>query len=193
MSVRNLSRRHIVAALAGAPLLLSSLSGKGQDLQNISTKSLVVYFSRSGNTRVVAGLIQRDQQADLFEILPELEYPDDYLETVERSRQEVMSGFHPPLRNAVSDISQYDVVFVGFPIWGETAPPAVRAFLSGHDLSGKVVVPFIMHGGYGVGDSLQVVAQLSPGATVIQGFVMQGLQERRTMETVNEWLADLDV
>ena len=156
--------------------------------QRPGSTTLVAYFSRSGNTRVVAGLIQRALTADLFEIQPELPYPEDYLATVEEARLERDSGRERALVRKVSDIARYETVFLGFPIWGETTPPAVRAFLSAHDLSGKVVIPFVTHGGYGLGNSRSVLARMAPKAQIQKGFVMEGDQERRTMNQVNEWL-----
>ncbi len=94
----------------------------------------------------------------------------------------------PALDETVSDVGRYDLLFLGFPIWWETAPPVIKAFLAEHNLCGKTVVPFITHGGYGLGDSLEVLQDPAPGANVLEGFVMEGEQERKTMEKVNEWL-----
>lgn len=152
------------------------------------SRTLVAYFSRSGNTRVVAGLLRRELGADLFEIQPARPYPEDYLETVEQARQERDRGFEPALAAMVPGIAAYCTVYLGFPIWGETAPPIIRAFLSGHDLAGKTLVPFITHGGYGLGDSLSVLARLAPKARLRPAFAMQADQERQTMERVTGWL-----
>ncbi|MBB5190696.1 flavodoxin [Silvimonas terrae] len=153
----------------------------------------MAYFSRSGNTRVVAGLIHRTLHTDLFEIRPATAYPEDYLETVEQARQERDSGRERPLETRVSNMSDYDTVFLGFPIWGETAPPVIRAFLSAHDLAGKALTPFITHGGYGTGNSLAVLASHAPKARLIPGFVMEADQERRTMNQVNDWLNGIKI
>ena len=119
--------------------------------QSQSSKVLVAYFTRTGNTRVIARQIQRALRADLFEIEPAEPYPEDYEETVAQAVRERDSGYRPPLKASVPNIGLYEVVFLGFPIWGETAPPVIRSFLSQHDLSGKTLVPFITHGGYGQG------------------------------------------
>lgn len=150
---------------------------------------MVACFSRSGNTRVVAGLIHRSMPSDLFQIEPAIDYPADYLETVAKARQERDDGVEPALRTRIVDIERYDTVYLGFPIWGETAPPIIRSLLSQHDMSGKTIVPFITHGGYGVGSSLRVLARHAPNARILEAFVMQADQERRTMESVNAWLA----
>jgi flavodoxin len=97
------------------------------------------------------------------------------------------------LEATVPDIAAYDTVFLGMPIWGETTPPVIRSFLSGHDLSGKALVPFVTHGGYGLGDSLSVVARHAPQARLLEGFVMQADQERETLTQVTRWLNTVQI
>jgi hypothetical protein len=77
----------------------------------------------------------------------------------------------------------------GFPIWGETAPPVIRSFLSEHDRAGKTRIPFVTHGGYGLGNSMAVLASHAPKARLLAGFTMEADQERRTMERVTNWLS----
>ena len=185
------TRRKVVAALASLPLLGASQSCFGGNNPSGDSKVLVAYFTRTGNTSVIAGLLERAQQADVFQIQPATAYPQDYLETVEQARQERDSNFEPALAAHVTNMAGYHVVFLGFPIWGETAPPVIKSFLSAHDLAGKIVVPFITHGGYGAGSSLQVLARYAPKAVLHKGFEMQADQERKTMEQVNGWLGDL--
>lgn len=177
-------RRSVMAALAA----LSLGSASAAPGQGAGSRTLVAYFSRSGNTRVVAGLIGRARVAEVFEIRPVTPYPEDYLETVEQARKERDSGAEPALAAPVPDMADYGTVFLGFPIWGETVPPPVRSFLSAHDLAGKSLIPFVTHGGYGLGNSQAVLASHAPKARLQEGFVMEADQERRTMERVNEWL-----
>ena len=160
-------------------------------MRQVGSRTLVAYFSRSGNTRVVAGLIHRARGTDLFEIRPARPYPEDYEQTVEQARKESESGYKPPLEAKASAIAGYDTVFLGFPIWGTTVPPVIRSFLSEHDLSGKTLIPFITHGGYGPGNSKSVLASDAPKARLLDGFVMEMDQERRTMERVTSWLSDV--
>jgi flavodoxin len=180
-------------------LLLSLTAGGAASLSPAAAaqlpegKMLVAYFSRSGNTGVIAGQVSRALEADLFEIVPENSYPADYFETVEQARQESARGYEPPLKAQVTDVAQYTTVFLGFPIWGMTAPPVIRSFLSAHDLSGKTVIPIITHGGYGLGDSLTVAAGHATDAQLVEGFSMQAPQERQTVERVTEWLDGLTV
>ncbi|MCK8664054.1 flavodoxin [Pseudomonas azerbaijanoccidens] len=183
-------RRTVIAALASAPLLSLADTQASSEAPRSGSRTLVAYYSRSGNTRVVAGLIQRSLHADLFEIRPAKPYPEDYLQTVEQARQERDSGFEPLLESKVRAMADYDTVLLGFPIWGETAPPIVRAFLTAHDLAGKTIIPFNTHGGYGLGNSHSVLEKHAPKSKVLEGFVMEGEQERKTMERVNQWLSN---
>lgn len=187
-------RRMLMTALAALPLTgLAATSTTGGQLRRAGSRKLVAYFSRSGNTRVVAGLIHRTLHTDLFEIRPATPYPEDYLETVAQARKERDSGRERALEATVSNISGYDTVFLGFPIWGETTPPIIRAFLSAHDLSGRMLIPFVTHGGYGLGNSQSVLASHAPKARLRAGFVMEADQERRTMNQVNNWLSGIEI
>jgi len=181
-----------MAALASLPLAASGVeSAEGQTARTPS-RVLVAYFSRSGNTRVIAGLLKRAFSAALFEIEPASPYPEEYLATVKQATEERDRGIDPLLAAKVTDIASYDTVYLGFPIWGETAPSIIRSFLKTHDLGGKTLVPFITHGGYGPGKSQRVIASHAPKAHIQQPFVMQADQERRTMETVHAWLRQRD-
>jgi flavodoxin len=192
-SAHDAARRTVMTALAALPLGgATGANAQGSAVRSgtaSGARTLVAYFSRSGNTRVVAGLIHRSRGAALFEILPATPYPDDYLETVAQAANESDSGHEPALAALVPAIADYDTVFLGFPIWGETAPPVIRSFLSTHDLSGKALIPFVTHGGYGLGKSQFVLASLAPRARLLKGFVMEMDQERRTMERVTSWLS----
>ena len=143
-----LSRRCILAA----PVILGLASAACvQETKRMKHANiLVAYLTRSGNTQVIAGTLQRALDADLFEIRPARPYPEDYEEHVAQARRERDSGFEPPLGETVSNIAGYDEIYLGFPVWGETMPPPVRTFLKTHDLRRKTVRPFITHGGYGI-------------------------------------------
>ncbi len=188
------TRRTVMKALAALPFgTATAASAQGGEVRRRGSRTLVAYFSRSGNTRVVAGLIHRARGTDLFEIVPAQPYPEDYPETVAQARKESDSGYEPALAARVTTMADYDTVFLGFPIWGQTAPPVIRSFLSGHDLSGKNLIPFVTHGGYGLGKSQDVLARHAPKARLLAGFVMEMDQERRTMERVTSWLSGVTV
>ena len=186
-----LSRRDAVAGSLMFPILAglnSSVANAEGNVAGSGASALVAYMTRTGNTQVIAGQIRRALQADIFEITPRDAYPDDYEETVAQAHKERDSGYEPPLAGDLPGIARYETVFLGFPIWGMTAPPLIRSFLSAHGLSGKTLVPFITHGGYGTGESLTVVREKAPGAQILKAFVMEADQERRTLERVTGWL-----
>ena len=179
------TRRALLSTLASLPLVAASAEQIRPD--GSGGKVLVAYFSRTGNTRVIAGLIQRSLKAQIFEIQPATPYPDDYLETVEQARQERDAGRTRPLIGQI-DAGAFDTVYLGFPIWGETVPPAVLAFLAWQNWQGKSLVPFQTHGGYGLGNSQQVLSGYLSQGRLHPGFAMEADQERRTMTQVGEWL-----
>lgn len=178
-----------MSALGTLPLASAAIAAEKQGGVRIpESRILVAYFSRTGNTRVIAGLLHRSLNADLFEIVPATPYPDDYLETVAMAKQERDEGRVRALETKALDMARYDTVCLGFPIWGETVPPVIRTFLSDHPIPGKALIPFITHGGYGLGDSQSVLARLAPKADLQKGLTIEADQERRTMDRVNDWL-----
>lgn len=179
----NPTRRMLLTALAVLPLARTGLA-----FATGNSPILVASFSRSGNTRIIAGVIARSLRADTFELEPETPYPLDYFQTVAQASAEREGDKKPALKHRLADIAPYQTIYLGFPIWGTTVPPVVRTFLSLHDFTGKTLIPFITHGGYGVGDSEAVLARLAPGAKREKPLVMECDQERRTTETVARWL-----
>lgn len=190
-SPTDLSRRTILAlaALFSLTPSIKKASAAGT-IPRPQGKALVAHFSRSGNTRVLAGRIHRALGTDLFEIAPATPYPEDYEAAVEQARQERDNGDEPPLKSTVPNIGDYETVFLGFPVWGGTAPPVIRSFLSAHDLSGKTLVPFITYGSSGRGNSLSVLADHAPQARLVEGFLMKADQERDALTQVDQWLGD---
>lgn len=186
----DLTRRRLITAMAGLTLANVSLTSAATGTANVlgSSRILVAYFSRSGNTRVIAGVIHRSQKTDLFAIEPATPYPEDYFQTVEQAKNERARGIKPPLKNSVAAIERYETVYLGFPVWGTSMPPVVQTFLSSHNFAGKLLIPFITHGGYGKGNSDDMLASLAPAARREKPLVIECDQEKRTTETVTDWL-----
>jgi flavodoxin len=189
-------RRAVLGTMLAAPAALmltgaAASAQSGQASQLKGAKILTAYFTRSGNTKVIAGTIHRALGTDLFEIRPAQPYPEDYKATVEQAKQERDRGVEPALAERIPNLAGYETIFLGFPIWGETAPPIIRSFLKAHDFSGKTIRPFITHGGYGVGNSRAILASHAPGATIEAPFVMEADQERHTLNQVNGWLEQI--
>ena len=125
-------------------------------------KVLVVYFSHTGNTRTIAGYIHDTVKSDLVEIQTVDAYTDDYDALLAQIREEVASGYRPSLTTNIENISSYDVVFIGYPIWVETAAPPIRTFLTTHNLAGKTIVPFCTSGTSSAEASYRLVRSLCP-------------------------------
>jgi flavodoxin len=141
-------------------------------------KILIVYLSRTNNTRAIAETIQQKVGGKLVALELETPYPADYNTTVQQVVHENETGYLPPLKTKIDRIEQYDVLFLGFPTWGMQLPPPVKSFLHQYDLKGKTVIPFNTNGGYGPGSSFQTVRELCPQSTILQGFVIRGGSER---------------
>jgi flavodoxin len=141
-------------------------------------KILIVYLSRTNNTRAIAEIIQQKVGGKLVALELETPYPADYNTTVQRVVHENETGYLPPLKTKIDRIEQYDLLFLGFPTWGMQLPPPVKSFLRQYDLAGKTVIPFNTNGGYGPGNSFQTIRELCPQSTILQGFVIRGGSER---------------
>lgn len=137
------------------------------------TKVLVAYFSASGVTAKVAGKLANAIGADLYEIAPEIPYTKADLNWMnKKSRSSVEMGdrsSRPAISTKVENMDQYDIVFVGFPIWWYREPSIIDTFIESYDFSGKTVIPFATSGGSGLGDSYKNMQALAPSATVKDG------------------------
>jgi flavodoxin len=154
---------------------------------------LVVYFTRSGNTRKIASLIQQEVGGTMHEIQPEVPYPSSYNAVVDQAKEEIQAGYKPALRSTLDQIQSYDTVFVGSPNWWSTIAPPVATFLSEHDLSGKTIVPFCTHGGGGLGRIGRDVAKLCPQSTVLSSFEIYGSGGMDAQATVRAWLSKVGI
>lgn len=156
-------------------------------------KCLVVYFSRTGNTKAVAGHIVKMIGADSFAIETVAPYPDEYRKTTDQAKKELESGFRPPLKTKVADMSPYDVIFVGSPCWWGTVATPVITFIESYDFSGKTLVPYMTHEGSGLGRSVAHIRELAPTASVTSGLAIRGRAARESQKDVADWLAKLQI
>ena len=143
-----------------------------------SGKILIVYLSRTNNTKAIAEIIHKNVGGKLVALELEKPYPENYQATVQQVVKENETGYLPPLKTKIDSIQNYDVVFVGFPTWGMKLPPPMKSFLNQYDLNGKTVIPFNTNAGYGIGSSFETVKELCKSSTVLEGFSMQGGVQR---------------
>ena len=144
------------------------------DTASKPTKILIVYLSRTNNTKTIADIIHRNVGGTLVALELKKPYPEDYRATVEQVVRENETGYLPPLKTKIDSIQNYDVVFVGFPTWGMKLPPPMKSFLHEYDLSGKTIIPFNTNDGYGIGSSFETVKELCPNSKMLDGFTIKG-------------------
>ena len=134
--------------------------------------AMVAYFSASGVTAKVARRLAKAIDADLFEIRPETPYTRADLNWMDKKSRSTLEMNDPSCRPAmaqVPDVSAYDVIFVGFPIWWYREPSIIDSFMESADFTGKTVVPFCTSGGSGLGPSGSNMQALAPGSKVVEG------------------------
>ena len=136
-------------------------------------KVLVAYFSASGVTGKVAANLAKAIGADLYEIAPEIPYSNadlNWMDKKSRSSVEMNDrSSRPAIGTKVDDMSTYDTVFVGFPIWWYREPSIIDTFAESYDFSGKTIVPFATSGGSGLGDTTKNLKAICPGANIVEG------------------------
>lgn len=158
--------------------MLTFFSGCTHAQRLASKNILIVYLSRTNNTKAVAEIIHGKIGGTLVALELKQPYPDDYKTTVEQVAKENESGYLPPLKTAIDSIGKYDVVFIGFPTWGMKLPPPIKSFFKQYNLEGKTLIPFNTNAGYGAGTSFDTFKDLAAGSTVLEGFSVQGGIER---------------
>jgi len=169
-------------------------------------KILIVYLSRTNNTKTIAEIIHKNVGGKLVALELENPYPTNYGATVQQVVRENESGFLPPLKTKIDSIQTYGIVFVGFPTWGMKLPPPMKSFLKQYNLSGKTIVPFNTNDGYGIGSSFDTVKELCTGCNVLEGFTIRGgadtdkiarlTKEENLKEAerkVNDWLKKIQI
>ena len=188
-------------------ILISSCfhNGTGTAQQRTSDSILIIYLSRTNNTKAVAEMIQQEVGGDLVAVELEKPYPEDYDAIVQQVAEENARGFLPPLKTKV-DMAQYDTIFFGFPTWGMQLPPPMKSLLNENDLKDKTLIPFNTNAGYGLGSSLKTIRNLSPNSMILDEFsvkggverdgilfVMEGKREIEVRQAVQKWLEQIKV
>lgn len=169
-------------------------------------KILIVYLSRTKNTKAIADIIQRKTGGISVGIELEKPYPDHYQTMVDQVAEENRTGYLPPLKTKIQNMESYDIIFIGFPTWGMQLPPPLKSFLTEHDLIGKTIIPFNTNAGYGIGTSFETVKKLAPNSKILEGystqggkerdgilFVMEGTKEKQVDKEIEQWLNKIGI
>ena len=172
---------------------MDAVSGATPQPEKDGKKVLVAYFSCTGNTELIARYVAETLDADLFRITPESPYtPDDlnYNDSSARAtREQNDADARPAVSGAVDNMADYDVIFLGYPIWWGQAPKIMYTFVESYDLSGKTIIPFCTSGSSGIGSS---AANLSPGAQGAVWLPGNRFSQGASRDTVGNWLRGLE-
>ena len=181
----------VVVLCAGLAVFVQTAAAKAKTDNKADKKVLVVYYSWSGNTAELAKMIQKETDSDIFEIQTEKPYPKEYKAVTEQAKKEINDGYKPAIKGKLKNINEYDVIFIGSPNWWGTIAPAVTAFLSEYDLSGKIVAPFFTHGGGGMQRCAADTAKLLPSSTVAQAITFSAYSIKDSQEDVKIWVKEV--
>ena len=183
--------KHLLTALMAFLCIVTSCTSKAQNNEstdNKNMKSIVIYFSRSGNnyvsgdivnlkvgnTKIIAQKIKAATGCDEFEIIPEKAYPEDYTRCTEVATEEKSSNARPAYKGDI-DLSKYDTIYLGYPIWWNSFPMVIATFIEAHDgFAGKTIMPYSTHEGSGLGSSISDLKRLCPKATIKSGVAIKG-------------------
>lgn len=169
------------------------------------SRVLLAYFSRPGenyyygdridlevgNTQVVAEMIAAAISVDTYQIGPADPYPDDYEQTVQRNVREENENARPAIANPLPNLSGYDTVLLGCPVWNVQTPMIMRTFVESVDLAGKTVHPFVTFAVSGMGRVRDDYTDLLPDTTVTDGLAVQGEEAQQARGDVDTWLRGL--
>ncbi|MCD7878911.1 MAG: NAD(P)H-dependent oxidoreductase [Candidatus Gastranaerophilales bacterium] len=153
-------------------------------------KILIAYYSYSGNTKAVAEKIQTVTGGDLFEIETKVKYPSNYDEVVNQAKTEKQNDVRPELINN-GDVSNYDIIFVGTPVWWYTMASPVKTFLANNNFYDKIIVPFCTHGGGGASSTYTDMQKLAPNAKILNGYT--SYEKTANLKDVENWIKGLNL
>lgn len=151
-------------------------------------KTLVVFYSQTSNTKAVATEIATKLGADMAEIVPVELYDGDFQATIERGKKELDEGAYPEIQPLTVNVADYDVVFLGYPIWFGTYAPPVFTFLDQVDLSGKKIVPFCTFGSGGLESSLKDLVSAEPEAEILPGYGVRAARLEAMPKEIDQFL-----
>lgn len=180
------TKKSILLAVTLVACVMGGVFAQSRTTNAGGKKILVAYFSATGTTKKLAEYVASSVCADLYEIKPETPYTSADLNWHDRSTRATSeqnnASARPKISGNVANMSQYDVVFVAYPIWWGQAPKIIYTFLESYDMSGKTIVPFCTSGSSGIGSSASNLKSSASRATFKEGRRFAGSTDRATME-----------
>ena len=182
-----------------------------------NSKILVVYFSRVGNTQFknnvdastaasiiannnrigtteyVANVIKNQLNADIRLIETVDKYTDNFDDLVDKNHDEMNKNYYPQIKPLNIDISKYNTVFIGYPVWANNVPMAVLSFIRDYNLSGKTIIPFCTHDGYGAGRSYSSIRNMVKNANVLDGLALDSSNIQSKNNQIINWISKLNL
>mgnify|MGYP002623685840 FL=1 len=177
----------ILFAIACLAMLSCNIDKKPSTTEE-GPKMLVLYYSQTGATRTVANELQAQLGADIEEIVPVQPYDSDFQATIQRCQQEKAEGKLPEIKPIEADLSKYDVIFLGYPVWFGTYAPPVETFIKNADLSGKTIVTFCTFGSGGLNTSTANLKAAQPDANVVEGYGVRNARMEAVPAEVENFL-----
>ena len=178
----------LLLVLATVTLTAVSCGSKKEAPKEEAPKMLVLYYSQTGNTKAVAEEIATKLGADIEEITMVNPYDTGFQATINRCLQDREQGIIPDIQPVKANVADYDVIFLGFPVWFGTYAPPVQKFLLGADLSGKKIVPFCTFGSGGLESSVKDLVQAEPNAEVMPGYGVRAARMDAMPKEVDQFL-----
>lgn len=177
-----------MGALAGTLVLPAAFAGENGPARREDHKTLTLYYSWSGSSATVAREVHRILGGDLLRIETEKAYPTVYEEMTKVAMSEERAGARPALKTALPDVSRYDTIVLGHPIWHGRMPMAFYTLLEALDLAGRDVLHWTTNGGSGLGDSHAELARLQPSCRLLEPLSVYGWGGVRDLAAVGTWL-----
>lgn len=171
-----------------AVVLVAVACGSKNKKEALQKKVLVLYYSQTANTKTVAQELATKLGADIEEIVPVKPYDGDFQATIARVQQEREQGVQPELNPLKADLAQYDVIFLGYPVWFGTMAPPMLAFVDSIDLSGKQVVPFCTFGSGGLDSSVRDLREKQPNVEILPGYGVRAARIKAMPTEVDNFL-----
>ena len=196
----------------------SNTDGEGQDVEEVvpgtNHKILIAYFSELlsdgvdavssasriivngdlyGSVQYVATVIGEATGGDMVRIQTTQPYPGNFDDLADQTDQERQNNIHPEIATNIEDFNDYDTIFVGYPIWWYQLPMAMYSFFDKYDFNGKTIIPFSTHGGSGWSGTLESIAELEPGATMVNGYSISRNNAATSHDGILDWLRTINI
>lgn len=149
--------------------------------------------SYKGNVAIIADYVKEATGGDTFSIVTTENYPTGYRDTTDAAKEEQKNSARPELSSHVENMEDYDIIFLGYPIWWGGLPMPVYTFLEEYDFRGKTIIPFASHEGSGLGNGPSEIAKICPDAQVLDGFAVRGSEVRSSKDAIKKWIDGLNL